>query len=369
METKLITLAIRTSHRAERIKEVLEQNGIQTVIQNINVDVPDLSVGVRIRIKESDLPFALHIVEEVEKAWEQEKKLNALKSSNFVLVPIDFADFVQKTIDFGFSFAQSLDAEIVFLYIYFVPSYSISTVNDRDFYSLNNGEQLRRIIALAEADKESLANIIQRRIEKGELPNIPFRFELKEGVADDEIIDYCKKNRPKLVVMGTHGKKISDELIGSVTGEVLESCVSPVFAVPVQESLQSPVDICRMAFLTNFEQKDLIAIDSALALFGKNKKLEVFFLHVAEKNEAWDEILLGGIKNYFSTHYPNLVTHYDMLSATRRTKAVSDYLIARNIDLLAFNARRRNLFSRLLNPSLAYKMSLRSDTPLFVTHI
>ncbi|MDR2854465.1 MAG: universal stress protein [Prevotellaceae bacterium] len=368
METKLITLAIRTSKRAENIKEVLEKNGIETVIQNINVDVPDLSVGVRIRIKESDLPSALRIVEEVEKAWEQEQKALVAKNANFILVPIDFADFVQKTIDFSFAFAHSLDAEIVFLYVYFVPPYTIATLNDRDVYSLNNGEQLRRIVSLAEADKENLVNLIQRRIEKGELPNIPFRFELKEGVADTEIVDYCKKHRPKLVVMGTHGKKISDELIGSVTAEVLESCISPIFAVPIQVPLQTPADICRMAFLTNFEQKDLIAIDSALALF-KNKQLEVFFLHVSEKNERWDEILLGGIKHYFATHYPNLITHYDMLNTTHRTKALSDYLIERSIDLLAFNARRRNLFARLLNPSLAYKMAIRSDTPLFVTHI
>lgn len=367
MEEKLVTLAIRTYNRAEKIKNVLEENGIETVIQSINLDVPEFAVGVRIRIKETDLPRALQIVEEVEKAWEAEKKEDKV-SSNIVLIPVDFADFVQKTIDFGFQFAQTLQAEIVFLHVYFIPPYTISSTDDRNVYSFGNSELLRRTLALAEADKENFTNLINKRIEAGELPNISFKFKLREGVAEDEILDYCKRKHPKLVVMGTHGKKISNDVIGSVTGEVLESCVSPVFAVPIKAPMQTPDEIHRIAFLTNFEQKDLIAIDSALSLF-KSKKTEVFFLHVTEKAEVWDEILLGGIKNYFATHYPNLKTNYELINSPRQTKVVSEYLIDRNIDLLAFNARRRNLFARLFNPGLAYKLVLRSDIPLFVTHI
>ena len=72
MEPKLVTLAIRTYQRAQMIKSVLEENGIETVIHNLNIDQPELAVGVRVRIKDSDLPRALEIVEKMEKAWESE---------------------------------------------------------------------------------------------------------------------------------------------------------------------------------------------------------------------------------------------------------------------------------------------------------
>ena len=338
MEDKLVTLAIRTFQRAQMIKNVLEENGIETVIHNLNLEHPELAVGVRVRIKESDLPSALKIVEEMESAWENEPTTGSNDTPQ-VLIPIDLTDQISRVTDFGFYFADMLAAEVVFLYVYFSPAFTISSNNDLSTY-----------------------------IAKAELPNIPFSFEMKEGVPEDQILDYCKKNKPALVVMGTHGKKLTNELIGSVTAEVMESCISPVFAVPVLMSMQSPEEIKRIAFLTNFDQKDLIAIDRAISLFGSDR-IELYFVHASEKKEAWDEVMLSGIKSYFSSHYPQLITNYALLSANDSPELLNTFMIDHQINVLAFNTRRRNLFVRLFNPSLAYKMVLHSDTPLFVTHV
>lgn len=367
MEDKLVTLAIRTIQRAQMIKAVLDENGIETVIHNLNLDHPELSVGVRVRIKESDLPRALKIVEEMESAWEREP-ITGISTTQKVLIPIDFSDHVSKATDFGFHFADILATEVVFLYVYFSPAFTISSNNDLSTYSISDSELLRRIISNANTEIETMTKAIHARIAKGELPNIPFSFEMKEGVPEDQILDYCKKQNPALVVMGTHGKKISNELIGSVTAEVMEACVSPVFAVPVLMTMQSPDDIKRVAFLTNFDQKDLIAIDRAISLFA-TENIEMYFIHASNKNEAWSEVMLAGIKSYFSNHYPQLGTNYELLNATDSPEPLNNYLVTHQINVLAFNSRRRNLFSRLFNPGLAYKMVLHSDTPLFVTHV
>jgi len=86
MEDKLVTLAIRTYQRAQMIKTVLEENGIETVIHNLNLEQPELAVGVRVRIKESDLPRALKIVEEMESAWELEMKNQSVNKCLFLLI-------------------------------------------------------------------------------------------------------------------------------------------------------------------------------------------------------------------------------------------------------------------------------------------
>jgi len=367
MEDKLVTLAIRTFNRAQMIKTVLEENGIDTVIHNLNLEHPELAVGVRVRIKESDLPRALKIVEEMESAWEHEPATGSSLTQR-VLIPIDFADQVLKATDFGFHFADILASEVVFLYVYFSPAFTISSNNDMSTYSISDSELLKKILSSADTDIENMTKVIHTRIAKGEIPNIPFSFELKEGVPEDQILDYCKKNKPALVVMGTHGRKLTNELIGSVTAEVMESCVSPVFAVPSLMKMQSPEDIKRVAFLTNFDQKDLIAIDRAISLFG-SENAEMYFIHASDKNVAWSEVMLAGIKSYFANHYPKLVTNYDLLNTSDTPEFLNNYMADHHINVLAFNSRRRNLFARLFNPGLAYKMVLHSDIPLFVTHV
>jgi len=365
MEDKLVTLAIRTYQRAQMIQAVLEEEGIETVIHNLNLEHPEMAVGVRVRIKESDLPRALKIVEEMECAWEENKPVKATKT---VLIPVDFADHVPSTIDFGFQMAKNLSAEIVFMYVYFSPSFTISMNNDVSTYSISDGELLRRIISSANADVENMGNLIKKRIQNRELPDVKYRFELKEGVPEDQILDFCKKNPPALVVMGSRGKKITNELLGSVAAEVIETCEVPVFAIPLRMELEGIEKIQRIAFITNFDQKDLIAVDTVISTFN-NPGLELFFIHASDKKQAWDEVMLAGIKAYFNNHYPNIKTNYGVVESTDSPEKISEFVENMKVDVLAFNSRRKKLFARIFNPGLAYKMIYHTDIPLFVTHV
>ena len=55
MEDKLVTLAIHTFEKAQMLKMILESEGIEVYIHNVNQIQPVISAGVRVRIKESDL--------------------------------------------------------------------------------------------------------------------------------------------------------------------------------------------------------------------------------------------------------------------------------------------------------------------------
>ena len=118
MEDKLVTLAILTYAKAQILKNVLEAEGIEAYIHNVNLIQPVISSGVRVRIKESDLPHALQIIES--STWlaedivkEQEESNKERNKQKKVLIPVDFSDYSLKACQFGFSFAKSINAQEV----------------------------------------------------------------------------------------------------------------------------------------------------------------------------------------------------------------------------------------------------------------
>ena len=371
MEQKLITLAIRTYERAQLIEEVLAKHGIETVIDNVHIEKPGIAAGVRIRIKELDLPQALIIVEETEIAWENIPPVNTVVGLKMVLIPIDFTKEFRNLIDYGFYFANVLGAEVIFLNVYYNPLFSpFSHFYQKDVKTtnLNDSDIVRRVYNNLVSDVENMTNIINRLIESGGLPDCPFRFELRDGVPEDEIIDYCKINKPTLVVMGTRGKKILDEMYQvSITAEVMESCQSTVFGIPLDLKLDGFFSKLKVAFMTNFEQKDLISIDRIISLFQKSE-LEFYFIHAYNKNETWTEVLFDGITAYFESHYPKVKTNYALVNAIEDIDLINDLLISERISVLALNTRKQSIISRIFNLSLSFRIIIHSDVPLMVTN-
>ena len=370
MSEKWVTLAIRTYQRAQMIKAVLEQNGIETVIHNLNLENPEMAVGVRVRIKEDDLPQALSIVEDKEKAWEEETRKNEPPKGRNILIPIELTDQINEVCKYGFYFAKKINADVVFLHTYLSPAYTISSSYSTEIntYSLADTEMLRRIVRSNSADVENLTNLVNRWVETGEIPKVKFSFELREGVPEEEILSYCKKESPSLVVMGTRSRFQKDEnLIGSVTAEVLEACKAPVMAISLGLKML-PEKIRRIAFLTNFDQKDLIAIDTAISFLNKDH-LELVFIHATQKKESWDEVMLAGIKEYFANHYPNLKTEYALLDKEKNLEQIQPFLEASKIDLVALNTRKRSLFSRFFFFFIAKRLLFNIYTFLLVMHL
>ncbi len=64
--SRFITVAIHTYERALSLRSILENEGIEVELNNVNLEVPGLSSGVRVRIREEDLPLALRIIENAE---------------------------------------------------------------------------------------------------------------------------------------------------------------------------------------------------------------------------------------------------------------------------------------------------------------
>lgn len=374
MEDKLVTLAILTYAKAQILKNVLENEGIEAYIHNVNLIQPVISSGVRLRIKESDLPHALQIIES--SAWLSEDVVKE-KESSFtekkkekpkVLIPVDFSHYSLKACEFGFSFAKEMGSEVVLLHAYFSPIYvpTIPYGTDNFNFQIEREESVKSMIDTVHKELNKLSDTIKKKVDSGEFPDVKYTCILRDGIPEEEILRYAKEHHPQIIIMGTRGRSQKDiDLIGSVTAEVIERSKTFVYAIPEQTPLKTFKDIRKVAFVTNFDQRDLIAFDSLIDAF-KSFHFAVSFIHLSTDDDTWDEIKLAGIKDYFQKQYPQLELHYNVVKEDNILSNLDKYVKEENIDVICITNYKRNIFARLFNPSIARKMIFHANTPILV---
>lgn len=94
----------------------------------------------------------------------------------------------------------------------------------------------------------------------------------------------------------------------------------------------------------------------------------VSLIHLSDVKDTWNEIKLGGIKEYFQKQYPDLEIHYDVVMNDDFLNSLDNYIKTNHIDIITLTTYKRNIFSRLFNPGIARKMIFHSDTPLLVIY-
>lgn len=375
MEDKLVTLAILTYSKAQILKTVLENEGIEAYIHNINLIQPVISAGVRVRIKESDLPHALNIIES--SSWLSSEILEEEKTKKdqtpVVLVPIDFSPYSLKACDMGFEIASHLNATVVLLHVYFSPIFIPELHYDTDSYQIPPIEMgsvtsIKNTLEKVHSQLGELTKRIEEKIQIGDYPNIKFKCMLREGVPEEEILQQAKSLKPLIIVMGTRGENQKDlELIGSVTAEVMERSPCFVYAIPENAQFKKFDNIHKVALFTSFDQRDLIAFDSLITTF-QHHNFEISFIHINshEAKRQWNEVKLVGIKEYFKKQYPQLEFNYSTIEEEGLLDNLDKFMKENAIDVMCTTNYKRNVFARLFNPSMAKKMLFHSNTPLLI---
>lgn len=359
---RLITIAIHTYAKALILKTMLENEGIPVVINNVNLIQPVVSSGVRVRIKEKDLPLALKLIEQM-----ADDELQKSEDSNIpvVLIPIDFSDYSTKACQIGFDFAKQMKGRVVLLHSYIEMPYTMAMMpfSDDEYNDKHAGQK-------ANIKMKDFENQIKEHIEKGILPKIKFTFTIVEGVPEVSIIECAKHENASLIVMGTRGKsKKEEELIGSVTAEVLDAGKYPVFSVPEGMEAQKISELKNVAFFSNFIQQDLLSFDIFARLF-KDRKLNISIIPIEiQKNDDKSRKYLDQLVKYCQTHYTNFNFKAEILSSDNYLKDFEEYAKDQNIDLMLIPNKKRNIFARLFSPSVAHRMVFHSDIPLLVVPI
>jgi nucleotide-binding universal stress UspA family protein len=370
-EDKIITLATRSYEHAEIIRSLLESEGIECFLENVNLIQGSISDGVKIRIQEQDLKKAMKIMEEIERPelLKVEEKKRGRPSNPRILLPVDFSDYSSKAADMALDWAARLGAEITVLHVFYNPVINALPLAEAYVYDISVDQML---IDLEEKAKEDMNNFIghlkQQKKEKG-LEELHIHTKLLRGVAEDEIIRFSDEYKPTVIVMGTRGKdRKASDMIGSVTAEVMEGARVPVFAIPEDFEYKGIDNMKKVLYLTNFEESDVFALDK-LEKLVKPLDVSITFAHVCEKSsDKWDEVKMEGLTKYVEAKFPNTQIDFDLIQNEDFWVGMESYVRSKNIDIISLTTHRRNIFARLFNPSIGKKMLFHSTTPLLVFH-
>ena len=366
MKDTLITIAIRSLEQAQKLAEKLELAGIKTLLTDVDEKHEKIGVGVRVRIDENDLPKALKIIENAD----NQEQTTPTDEKRHILVPIDFSDYSMRACKMAFNIAYALgNCELVLLHAYIVPKSFVTIAGHRAVIATDK-ENMRHFMTTLEGDMKNLAQKIRQQIVGTKLANVKFSITTMDGIPEESIIGYCEKYAPLLVVMGTRGKdKKEEDLIGSVTAEVIEHATVPVLAIPENTDLQMFNDTPKkILFATNFDDRMIISFRRMMELL-KDLKISLLIAHFEDKHNDWNEIKLAGLRDFCRQNYPSVQTECIIVPGKQNTLDSFDKLVSEHhIDVIALNTHKRRLFASLFNPSIARKMVFHARTPILVFH-
>lgn len=372
----LITVAIHTTAHALELKSLLEHEGVSVWLQNVNLQQPVVAAGVRVRIRQRDLPLALRIIENTEVFTGAAENVENDKS-RFVLVPVDASQYSLKAAMAAFSLASCHEASVVLLHSYIDP-YDASSMQLSDALTFDRAaesEARRQVEIAAQHELDNFAARLRKLIAEQKLPPVKFRTEVLEGVPEDAIVAYAKLNPPFLTVMGTRGaRRKEEELIGSVTAEVIDKCRSSVLTIPEPyEGLDADGTLTprNILFFTSLEQEDILALDTMARLFPRGGA-NVTIVHVAGKRCYFagdDSGSMRSLLDYCHKTFTGFTFSNEHLRLDPTFEDISQLARRLDINLIVVPNKRKNIFARLINRGLPNRILYSADIPMLVIRV
>jgi nucleotide-binding universal stress UspA family protein len=283
-----------------------------------------------------------------------------------ILIPVDFSEYSLYACELGFNYAHDIGARIDILHAFYTFQFPVPLVFGE--HSQINEEEFVQIQKKAKEDLEKFAALVKEKISSGQWPAVPYHCLLKNGLPEEEIVNYCNKTKPEMVIMGTRGKNRKDaDLIGSVTAEVIENVKVPLLAIPENTPFCNLSQVRKVAFGTSFGQKDLVVFDNLFNLL-ESYPIEYYLFHLSHQPNIWNEIKLAGIKDYFQKQYPGIPINYRIINADDLGLNVEKFVRDESIDIISLTVYKRSPFARIFSPGIARKMLFHTDTPLLAMY-
>ncbi|PTN10692.1 universal stress protein [Mangrovibacterium marinum] len=365
MNEKLITIALLPYSQAEILRSMLEAEGIECTLENINLIQGAVASGVKVRINEKDIKKAWPMIDQL---LGKEVK-DQVKSEDTILVPVDFSTYSFKAGLMAFELAQKLGSKLIFFHVIQQPDFFSMPYSDVMAFNTGLYDHLKEREELANEELSKFVTKIKDYVGKNAWEAIESEHIIKLGYPEDDILYFTDKHPPRLIVMGIKGPdEKNPEIMGSTTAGVIYKSPVPVLVIPAKAPLLNLASMKHIVYATNFDDKDLVSIDKLLGLL-KPFKARLSCLHVGpDAAREWDEAKLESLHNLLSQKYPDTPIECIIQQGANILEDLDKFIEEHQIDVLSLTTHKRNMITRIFNPSIARKMVFHVKTPLLVFH-
>lgn len=370
---RFITLAIHTYPHAVTLKKILESHGVTVKFENLVISGAGIASGVRVKILETDLPLALKITESSGSFPSAKLEMKMAGSYATVLIPVDFSPDSLRACKAGFEIARKLSLHPVLLHAYVTPYFNGNIAYGDSLsggLSPIDGGEMEAIEEEMDMQKESnrMMSVFRKKLDvalqDAGLGDIDYSVNISEGIPEEVILEYCRLTPPGLVVMSTRGvDKKGEQLIGSVTAEVLDSCRVPVFTIPDNFNFTSVDSLKKLVYFCNLDQQDILSVDSLMRML-EYPDVDVTLIPVNERAGNGIKDKVNMLCEYFNKNYPMARFTTEVFPVKTFREDFENYDRQAGIQLLIVPNKKKNVFSRLFNPGIAHKLLFERDTPL-----
>lgn len=272
-----------------------------------------------------------------------------------LLFPTDFSETANNAFVYALEMAKSIDAEVVVLHVYDLPSVSfgevpVTLVEIYDSIELNNFENF----------KDQIPHL-RKIAEKHQLENVKMSHVLRHGDLVRIMKEICHEEHIDMIVMGTNGASgLQEMFLGSNTGNAIVNVPVTLLSVPNQAKYEP---IKNIGFTTTFNDQDRVALHRVIAIAKKfNSKVKC--LAVRTHNFGITE---EGI-DYWKSEFKNEPVEFFVIPHDDVKETIMDFVEHQDIDLLAMVTQKRNFFEELFTHSLTQKLSYHMETPILAFH-
>ena len=270
---------------------------------------------------------------------------------NTILVPIDFSETSDNSLNYAVNLANRLSADIDLLHVNSLPLYNneYNALN----YSINES-----VSTSADLLKEKALQLKKDNLLTGEV-----NYHAEIGELKSTIEEYIFKKNIDFIVMGItgHDTKIGQILFGSNAVSISRDSRIPVFIVPKNYQYKP---IKNIAYASEYdvnikEQTGFVKVKLINATFNANLSV----LHVISENHSLNQI--ESESDVYVEEKLKTVNHKTfILTNNNVSEALVDFIKLHDIDLIVIEQKEHTFFHNVFYPSATKDVAFNSPIPV-----
>lgn len=266
-----------------------------------------------------------------------------------VLIPTDFSDCANHASNIGLELAKKLNAEVSFLHLTNTPvDWSKLSLEKETLYPDTKA-------AIGNAKDELLK--LERRAEKnGVEANSLLLFN--QGI--EEIQNYISKEKYCLVVMGTHGEKGMQKLMGSNTQRVLRKSPSPVLSVK-QSDRQLPIK--KVGIASDFREENQKSFTEILELV-KKLELQIDLVYINTPYTFMESNQIDEAMDAFLSDQKDVEINRCVYNAKSEERGIGMYIKSEKPDMIATITHNHSSLGKIFSPGVTENVINHFDLPV-----